>query len=669
MATKKIILEFYNQPLVGCGFKFKVYINQVLLNYTNGLSYLDLNYKSGGNNSPFQIGLGADLDETIDNTVAFLTSVYGASSTSGGYLTSVSYLRINNKIEISITSTAPISLMTTWEMISFTSGAVPSTQYIRIHSSTPCEKVYLYNYAALNSVTTGTYLLKNNELGTTKTVLVPSLFDLELQRGFSYTLLSASGIYFSINASIIDSNVTLVIIDNVLTVTISGTAMPLDDFLYSIDGTSFQVGNTFTDVAEGENTLYVKDASGCVKSFNFINTGDSNTNEYPPYTYISESNSLRFIKRMDWGNCNNYKNVYNTLSCEENTKPAYKFIQKYQICDTIRTQVKTSYDNVEVAAGNTEIIAEKIVNNLNLEDKRDCFYFNFNGNLAMVFLTGNIYTYDTDDVIGTYELNGNLPEWGVVGNFVQTDFGTFQISNIQITDAGYRAIIVTSNVIPNDTNENGKCQIAYNRDTYNIWEFAIPMNDFVGTQFNVGVRFYNDTPSELFPDVYWISELIAVKERWERTLEVIWRNSKNTDIYFYSGIEMKMRLEFSDVGTNTDDGSVEIQKTDSSVLTIENKNYNAVEFKCDNITTGIARKLKLAFKHDYLVIENVPYVSSESPEIERLKPSNFYSFTARLLESGDIFNTGTANTQSVITNQELIGLIEGDDTNSYIRIL
>ena len=84
MATRKIILDFKQQPIVGTSFQYKIYINGVLLVYPLPLDYLDLNYKSGGNNAPFQIALGADLNATINNTLSFLSSVYLANSSSGG---------------------------------------------------------------------------------------------------------------------------------------------------------------------------------------------------------------------------------------------------------------------------------------------------------------------------------------------------------------------------------------------------------------------------------------------------------------------------------------------------------------------------------------------------------------------------------------------------------
>lgn len=68
---------------------------------------------------------------------------------------------------------------------------------------------------------------------------------------------------------------------------------------------------------------------------------------------------MRFIKRVTHENCGNYKNQFNTLSCEENLQIPNKFTQLFQGCDTIKTQVKTSYQNVEVYAKIMPVLLQK----------------------------------------------------------------------------------------------------------------------------------------------------------------------------------------------------------------------------------------------------------------------------------------------------------------------
>ena len=673
MATKKIILDFKQQPIVGTSFQYKIYINGVLLVYTNSLNYLNLSYKSGGNNTPFQIGLGANLNATINNTLSFLSSVYLANSSSGGYMTTISYARVNDTIEVTITSTAPESNITFWEMLS-------DDDYIFLRPENPCEAIYLSNGTSVNAETIFAlsnaywlnYQIKNIELNTLKDVVIPSRFDCLFQKGYSYAIQQSGAtlLTFNVTASITIANLNLVIINNTLTIGLVASNAILE---YSLDGITWQEETIFNDIPVGENTLYVRDTYRCLKQFAITNNGDTNGNVTTPYTYISESNSLRFIKRVNHENCGNYKNQFNTLSCEENTQIANKYIQLFQTCDIdIKTQIKTSYQNIEIYAKDsdnnfTEIVAEKVVNNIGISDKRDCTYYTYNGQLAVLFTSGNLYDYNTTDIIGNYELNGLLPDYGVVGTWVETVYGMLQIANIRLADNGQRSLVFNINI--NLTSPiAGTIQTIYNRESYDIWEFSTNMSLFENLTIQIGIRFYQTEADPNFPDVFWISENILVKERHNHSIEIIWSNSKNTDVYFYSGITMKNRINNCFVNTWLGDGDIQIQKTDSQVISIDATNYNAIEFEALALTTGIIRKIVLALKHDNLIIENVPYKLAENPEIERQGESNFYKIKAKLLEAGDVWNQGTANTQVVFSNVELIGLLGLDETDQYQRI-
>jgi len=131
---------------------------------------------------------------------------------------------------------------------------------------------------------------------------------------------------------------------------------------------------------------------------------------------------------------------------------------------------------------------------------------------------------------------------------------------------------------------------------------------------------------------------------------------------------MKNRLNFCEIHTNLSDGDVEIEKTDSQIIPIDATNYNVLEFEANFLTTGMVRKIKLALKHDYLVIEGVPYALAENPETERMGKSNLYNLKAKVYEAGDVWNQGTANTQTIYSGVPLIGLLQGDENAEYLRI-
>jgi hypothetical protein len=673
MATKKIILDFRNQMSAGSAFVYDIYIGGVKLAYLNNLNTISLNYKVGSSVNPNQIGLGATLSDTINNTLSFFNANYLANSSAGGYITTLSYARVQNTIEISVNSTANENIITFFKVYS-------SNIFLKIIAQNPCEYAFISNQTIgndklsfLNNLQTNFYTIRNNTLNIDLGTFIPNTLNTRLARGYNYSIIRLDEIKmtFDIASSISQSNVFAYFSNNNLYVNIFATT-GIIFFDYSINGTEYQESNIFNNLEIGNYTLYIRDSLGCIKTFLITNNGDTNGNVTTPYTYISESNSIRFIKRVTHENCGNYKNQFNTLSCEENVLVANKYVQLFQSCDTIKTQVKTSYENLEIYVKNnngnfTEIEAVKIVNNIQISDKRDCTYYSYNNQLAVLFTFGNTYDYDTNDVNGTYELNGLLPDYGVIGTWVETQYGILQIANIRLADNGQRSLIFNVNIsIPSPT--IGTIQTIYNRESYNIWEFDINMNLFNNLMIQVGIRFYQTEVDVNFPDVYWISEKIQIKTRWERSIEVIWSNSKNTDIYFYSGVTMKNRLNFCFINTNLSDGDVEIQKTDSQVISIDATNYNPLEFEVLGVTTGIARKLLLALKHDNLIIENVPYKLAENPELERQGQSNFYKIKAKVLEAGDVWNQGTANTQVIYSNVELIGLLQGDADAEYIRI-
>jgi len=675
MATKKIILDFKQQLIATKSFQYKIYINGSIITYANTLNYLDLNYKVGSNNAPFQIGIGTDLNDTINKTLSFLNSVnYVFSGSVGGYMTTVSYARVNDTIEVTIDSTATTNLICVWEMIS-------DYDYISFQTATPCDSIFLTNQSSENAeiifaYASGVYNVRNVELGIDRPVTIPNRFDCETY-GRNYGYLFQSGgatlLTFGFTDSLSEVNINAYFSNNNLIIVINQLGFEFLGLLYSIDGVNYQPEALFAGLEIGTYTLRIKDVYGCQKTVSVINNGDTNGNITTPYVFVSESNSIRFVRIVNHQNCGNYKNVFNTLSCQENQdlKPN-RFIQLFQSCDTIPTQIKTSYQNVEVFAKDnlgieTELTANKIVNNIGLSDKRDCTYYTFEGQLAVLFTAGNIYDYDTTDVIGTYELNGLLPPYGIVGTWVETTYGTVQIVNIRLADNGERSLILNINILL-DNPTPGTIQTIYNKESYDIWEFNTPMNDFLNKMFTIGMRFYQTEVDELFPDVFYISEKINVKTRFPKSLEIIWYNSKNTDIYFYSGIQMKNRLNFADINTQSFDGNIENQLTDSQVISIDAVNYNGADFEVNYLTTGMIRKIVLALKHDNLIIENVPYKLTENPEVSRMGKSNFYSLKAKLLEAGDVWNQGTANTQTVFTNLELIGLLSGDSEAEYIRI-
>lgn len=102
--AKKIILSFADQPEIGKGFAYTISINNVPIVYDNGLSVLDVKYRSFGigNLPPNEIERQLSLSNTIDNTLSFLINNYSYSN--------IIYVRKDNTIEITVNTSLPINI-------------------------------------------------------------------------------------------------------------------------------------------------------------------------------------------------------------------------------------------------------------------------------------------------------------------------------------------------------------------------------------------------------------------------------------------------------------------------------------------------------------------------------------------------------------------------------
>jgi len=121
---------------------------------------------------------------------------------------------------------------------------------------------------------------------------------------------------------------------------ISDSILPLE---YSLNGNNYQSGNTFTGIAEGEYTIYVKDDFGCVSEKEITVFEYSNLNE--TVSSISEINALRFAK-VEYGK----KNHKNTLSSNQLRQISRPFYHKFTNDDVVVTQFKTNAKYIDCFA-------------------------------------------------------------------------------------------------------------------------------------------------------------------------------------------------------------------------------------------------------------------------------------------------------------------------------
>jgi hypothetical protein len=438
------------------------------------------------------------------------------------------------------------------------------------------------------------------------------------------------------------SNFTLQIINSPNGATVTAIGVNTDGLVlqYSLDNSTWQNSNVFNGLAVGDFSLYVKDQLGCSfnKPFSVDEFGIQTS-----YFYISKANSFRFANRITFGDSENYKNDENTLSCEVDVQLAYKELQQFQSADIITTQFKSNY-GTNVATIIKEDLSEinvpvvKMTNNIGIKDRRDARKYNLgNGKTGVYFLSGNMYNYDTSAINGTYSLNGLLPEWAQIGNYIIIANAWFLIEEIVYDETKNAEVAVFTN---NYTGSEVNVVVGsiYNRFNYEVYEFFIDMVDYINEKFRV--KLVNSNVN--FKTITHLSELIWCKVKHENVLEIRYRNTTNTDIFYSTGIEHKIRIPYLFVKGKSDESS-EVHKTDTDAILLSADMYEVDDFQFEPVTKEIWRKLMIALSHEKVAINGVGYIKNGSFNTEGpLERSNLYVLTATMIKTGSVYNSQTS---------------------------
>ena len=476
---------------------------------------------------------------------------------------------------------------------------------------------------------------------------------------------------------LVSSNVTSSFINSPsgATIKVFVSGIRLLTLQYSLDNIVFQSSNIFSGILEGNYTIYVRDQLGGVANISLTipNFEEGGVAERFPYSDLpSKSNSIRFARYVNWGNCSDYKNDENTLSWQlPFTENACEYNQLFQGCDIITTQIKSNYKNIAVTVlddneGERDINVIKKSNYTELRDSREARVYNL-GNLGvqtgMYFTSGSTYDYYTGEVTGTYSLNGNLPAWGVIGNYVFYKGDWIEISNI-IYDNSKSAYVLVLDVIYTSFGESLTVRSLYDSETYDIYEFKVDMSDYSNSKIQVNITQTDDNVS--FPDEVYLSEIIDVAEIQEGTLSIEYYNDNNTDIFYATGIKNKIRIPIEYFAGGYAD-NVESERTDSNTYLINSEGYenDLIAFKL--MPKQMMRKVVQALSHKFVFLNDVQYVKEESPEIVSLIGSNLYRLNAQMTKSNAVYTARGKNETFSLGSFEVPSLLE-IDTEGYLKI-
>ncbi|MBP6424194.1 MAG: hypothetical protein KA278_00575 [Flavobacterium sp.] len=407
---------------------------------------------------------------------------------------------------------------------------------------------------------------------------------------------------------------------------------------YSLDGLVWQVENVFSELPVGVFTLYVKDQLGCQfnKEYTVNEFGIQN-----PFFYISKSNSIRYANRVTWDNVIQ-KTDENTLSCESDVKVPYKEVQQFCKADYVITQFKSNFTTntatvIKTDGTEVNVPIDKKTSNIGIKDKRTAIKYNLsNGKTGVYFTTGATYDYLSGLPIGTYALNGDLPEYAIIGNYITFEGNWFQIEDIVFDETKNANILVLSNIYTGLDTQIIVGSI-YNRFEYEVYEFGIDMNVYEDEFIEVKLECTDSN----FDTITYLSEQILVKETHENTIEIRYKNATNTDVYYSTDIEHIIRIPYTHVKGKYDEDS-DTYKTDSKTVLLDASLYEVDDFVFEPVTKEIWRKLVIALSHETVSLNGIGYVKNGNFNTEGpLNDSNLYVLTATMIKTGNIYNSQT----------------------------
>jgi len=407
---------------------------------------------------------------------------------------------------------------------------------------------------------------------------------------------------------------------------------------YSLDNVNFQDSNVFTDLDPGTYTAFVKDEFGCWDGVPFTVIESNSVGEggfSGSYFYISKSNSIRFALRTS----DVFKSEKNALSHESSAMVTHKETQIFTPKDFILTQFKSNYNNHEIRvimpSKEQVITPTKISDYLQKKDRRDCYLFDYeNGQTGVYFTQGNIYDYDSGDVDEQYDLNGSLPEWGVLGNYFFIN-GWHEIVNIAYSEE-YNANVLVINATYNSISgaqqpSLGQVSAVYDLFNYEIYEFEIDPTDFEDEPFCVEIKAIGENI------LTYESERIMIKDLDNTHVRIHYKNSTNTDIYYESGILHVLYVLLDKISGNIED-ETETHKTDDTALLTKTTIHEVDEFTLGPMTKGIMNKVVKALSHDTVFINSQQYVKNSVSTEGAIEESNLYFVTANMIKIDNVYD-------------------------------
>jgi len=470
------------------------------------------------------------------------------------------------------------------------------------------------------------------------------------------------------------SNTVINIINSPSGATVTAVVSDADglELEYSLDDITFQDSNSFSGILEGSYTFYIKDQLGCQIEIPFAvpNFEDGGIGvQFPVADLPSKSNSIRYARRVTETACSNYANDENSLSCEQPYTQNPRMVnQLFQTCDIITTQIKSNYGSIVttvIQEDGTETLVpvSKKTTNIGLKDKRDATQYELPNNQSGIFFTsGDTYDFDTDIQDGTYALNGGLPAWGVIGNFLTLGGIWYEIVNIIFDETKNAEVLVINN---NYTGVDIAVIVGsiYNLQEYEVYEFTINMASYPDQKIQINITETDTDPS--FTEVVFLSELLDIKTRHANTVEIVYFSDINTDIFYSTGIINTIRIPIEYVEGGFEDDT-EAEKTDIDVYLVNAEIYETDIFHFKLLSKQLMRKVMQALANKFLTIDEVGYRKESSPTNAALVGTNLYRLSAPMTKAENVYTSQGTGVELEVGELDTINLLE-QTSGGYIK--
>ena len=641
-------------------------------------------YESSNPNT-LSLPIAATISENITNLVNFLNASFNAT---GLYTITADYINdrvvvLGNNVNSQFTELAN----TTSGRITTTITNVPAPSVYQINSvsfatsATPCTHV----------TATVTTSLDTQQITSPVNEIIADLttFDVEVPRqGQSIFTTIATGTGESVTFGTIFNIPTLSVANFSLQTNTTPTggnviisnSYPINSiltFTYSIDNVNFFTTNSFTNLAVGSYTLYIRDNYGCTITTTFdITAFTPNVVERQDIVEVSNLNSLRYKICQDFDTTP--KNIDNTLSYEEETQVVNKdYAQPYEKTDGIITeQFWTSYDTVtatliDCEGTETSLTVTQKSNNSDITDVRDgllrSVLYNADNYVGVQMSSGN--TYDSI----TLAVNGQYNNGSVLPSFVNTEdllniqgLGWYKVIDIIFVDGIQTAILELLTRSLNFTiginGESRRITSIYNILPYEIYEYDLDLSNLEGF-YQVRIDFTDTT----FTDKQYLSEYIDVRTKHDKTYLIEWYNTEQTQINWNTGKRGKARYKYIYNAKLAPNVTQEVVQTDTGTVQLDSVNRQSFLYQFFPIPQGMIDKLNLIFSQDRIFIDKINVLRETEPEQTPISGSNLYLYNQTLVRSDFQFEQAINVDQSNI-NVDSAGLFTSDGKTGLLLI-